>query len=42
MIGSWQEIGQAFSHFCISSLLLVLSACVTAAGEILMDGAISE
>lgn len=34
--GSWLEIGQTISFFCISSLLLVWSAGICAIGEILM------
>ncbi|TFY71502.1 hypothetical protein EVG20_g1485 [Dentipellis fragilis] len=34
--GSWLQIGQSISHFCITSLLLVFSAGVAAAGEHLM------
>ncbi|KAJ8474730.1 hypothetical protein ONZ51_g7029 [Trametes cubensis] len=36
--GSWLEIGQTISFFCISSLLLVWSAGICAAGELLMAG----
>ncbi|KAH9856208.1 PigN-domain-containing protein [Lenzites betulinus] len=36
--GSWLEIGQTISFFCISSLLLVWSAGICALGEVLMDG----
>ncbi|OSD03803.1 PigN-domain-containing protein [Trametes coccinea BRFM310] len=36
--GSWLEIGQTISFFCISSLLLVWSAGVCAVGELLMAG----
>ncbi|KDQ54666.1 hypothetical protein JAAARDRAFT_71932 [Jaapia argillacea MUCL 33604] len=35
-IGSWLEIGQTISFFCITSLLLVWSAGICAAGELLM------
>ncbi|KAH9925611.1 alkaline phosphatase-like protein [Epithele typhae] len=34
--GSWLEIGQTISFFCISSLLLVWSAGICALGEVLM------
>lgn len=34
--GSWLEIGQTISFFCISSLLLVWSAGICAVGEVLM------
>lgn len=34
--GSWLEIGQTISFFCITSLLLVWSAGICAAGEIIM------
>ncbi|KAH9017387.1 alkaline phosphatase-like protein [Lactarius pseudohatsudake] len=37
--GSWLQIGQSISHFCITSLLLVFSAGVTSFGETLMRGA---
>ncbi|KAI0061303.1 PigN-domain-containing protein [Artomyces pyxidatus] len=36
--GSWLQIGQSISHFCITSLLLVFSAGIAAAGELLMGG----
>ncbi|KAI0807038.1 alkaline phosphatase-like protein [Fomes fomentarius] len=36
--GSWLEIGQTISFFCISSLLLVWSAGISAVGEVLMAG----
>ncbi|KAF8518146.1 Phosphatidylinositolglycan class N-domain-containing protein [Hysterangium stoloniferum] len=36
--GSWLEIGQTISFFCITSLLLVWSAGVCVAGEWLMGG----
>ena len=36
--GSWLEIGQTISFFCISSLLLVWSAGICAVGEVLMAG----
>ncbi|KAJ3554357.1 hypothetical protein NM688_g3151 [Phlebia brevispora] len=34
--GSWLEIGQTISFFCISSMLLVWSAGICAVGEVLM------
>jgi len=34
--GSWLEIGQSLSYFCITSLLLVLSVRICAVGEYLM------
>ncbi|KAI0295105.1 PigN-domain-containing protein [Multifurca ochricompacta] len=34
--GSWLQIGQSISHFCITSLLLVLSAGIASIGEALM------
>lgn len=34
--GSWLEIGQSITFFCISSLLLLWSAGICAAGEYLM------
>ena len=34
--GSWLEIGQTISFFCITSLLLLWSAGICAAGEYLM------
>jgi hypothetical protein len=34
--GSWLEIGQSISFFCITSLLLVWSAGICYAGEVLM------
>ena len=36
--GSWLEIGQTISFFCISSLLLVWSAGICVLGEMLMAG----
>jgi hypothetical protein len=38
--GSWLEIGQSISHFCITSLLLVFSAGIASIGEALMRGAV--
>lgn len=38
--GSWLEIGQTISFFCITSLLLVWSAAMCVAGEWLMSGAL--
>ncbi|KAJ7242589.1 Phosphatidylinositolglycan class N-domain-containing protein [Mycena haematopus] len=40
--GSWLEIGQTISFFCISSLLLLWSAGICAGGEYLMADVISE
>ncbi|KAI0314892.1 Phosphatidylinositolglycan class N-domain-containing protein [Amylostereum chailletii] len=42
--GSWLEIGQSISHFCITSLLLVFSAGISALGGTLMgkNGLVSE
>ncbi|KAI0035528.1 Phosphatidylinositolglycan class N-domain-containing protein [Vararia minispora EC-137] len=37
--GSWLEIGQSISHFCITSLLLVFSAGIAALGERLIGDA---
>lgn len=34
--GSWLEIGQSITFFCIASLLLLWSAGICAAGEYLM------
>lgn len=34
--GSWLEIGQSISFFCITSLLLLWSAGICAAGEYLI------
>ncbi|EIM84449.1 PigN-domain-containing protein [Stereum hirsutum FP-91666 SS1] len=34
--GSWLEIGQSISYFCITSLLLVFSGGIAAAGRVLM------
>ncbi|KAI0290310.1 PigN-domain-containing protein [Russula brevipes] len=34
--GSWLQIGQSISHFCITSLLLVFSAGIAYVGEALM------
>ncbi|KAF8967451.1 Phosphatidylinositolglycan class N-domain-containing protein [Flammula alnicola] len=39
--GSWLEIGQSISFFCITSLLLLWSAGICAAGEYLMADVIS-
>ena len=36
IVGSWLEIGQTISFFCISSMLLVFSAGVCGVGEMLM------
>ena len=35
-IGSWLEIGQSISFFCITSMLLLWSAGICATGEYLM------
>lgn len=35
-LGSWLEIGQSISFFCITSLLLLWSAGIYAVGEYLM------
>lgn len=40
--GSWLEIGQSISFFCITSLLLVWSAGICALGESLMAGTFVE
>lgn len=40
--GSWLEIGQSISFFCITSLLLVWSAGICALGESLMAGVLLE
>jgi phosphatidylinositol glycan class N len=37
LLGSWLEIGQSITFFCIASLLLVWSAGICAAGEFLME-----
>ncbi|KDQ23723.1 hypothetical protein PLEOSDRAFT_1094573 [Pleurotus ostreatus PC15] len=39
--GSWLEIGQSISFFCITSLLLLWSAGICAAGEYLMSDVLS-
>jgi len=39
--GSWLEIGQSITFFCIASLLLVWSAGICAAGEFLMADTLS-
>jgi len=38
--GSWLEIGQSISFFCITSVLLVWSAGLNALGEVLMADAL--
>ena len=38
--GSWLQIGQSISHFCITSLLLVFSAGIASVGEALMRGSV--
>ena len=40
--GSWLEIGQSITFFCIASLLLVWSAGICALGESLMAGTLAE
>jgi len=40
--GSWLEIGQSISFFCITSLLLVWSAGICALGEGLMAETLVE
>ena len=40
--GSWLEIGQSISFFCITSLLLVWSAGICAVGEYLMGDALIQ
>jgi phosphatidylinositol glycan class N len=39
--GSWLEIGQSISFFCITSLLLLWAAGICAAGEYLLTDAIA-
>ncbi|KAJ3517601.1 hypothetical protein NLJ89_g404 [Agrocybe chaxingu] len=39
--GSWLEIGQSITFFCIASLLLLWSAGISAAGEFLMSDVIT-
>jgi hypothetical protein len=39
--GSWLQIGQSISHFCITSLLLVFSAGIASVGETLMRGSVT-
>jgi len=39
--GSWLEIGQSITFFCIASLLLLWSAGICAGGEYLMADVIS-
>ena len=41
-VGSWLEIGQSISFFCITSLLLVWSAGICVLGERLMAGTLVE
>jgi GPI ethanolamine phosphate transferase 1 len=41
LLGSWLEIGQSITFFCIASLLLVWSAGICAAGEFLMGDTLS-
>jgi len=40
--GSWLEIGQSISFFCITSLLLVWSAGICMLGESLMAGTLAK
>ena len=40
--GSWLEIGQTISFFCVASLLLVWSAGICAIGEVLMGETVSQ
>lgn len=40
--GSWLEIGQSISFFCITSMLLLWSAGICAAGEYLMKDVVLE
>jgi hypothetical protein len=41
-VGSWLEIGQSISFFCITSLLLVWSSGICAAGELMMEETIKS
>ena len=41
-LGSWLEIGQTISFFCVASLLLVWSAGICTIGEILMARSITR
>jgi GPI ethanolamine phosphate transferase 1 len=40
--GSWLEIGQSISFFCITSLLLVWSGGICAIGELMMEETIKS
>ena len=40
--GSWLEIGQSISFFCITSLLLLWSAGICATGEYLMKDVLPQ
>ncbi|KAG2013076.1 GPI ethanolamine phosphate transferase 1 [Coprinopsis cinerea AmutBmut pab1-1] len=40
--GSWLEIGQSISFFCITSLLLLWAALICAIGEYLMSGTVTH
>ena len=40
--GSWLEIGQSISFFCITSLLLLWSAGISATGEYLMKDVLPQ
>lgn len=42
LLGSWLEIGQTISFFCITSLLLVWSGALCALGEHLMADVLRE
>ena len=42
ILGSWLEIGQSITFFCIASLLLVWSAGICVAGEYLMADSLSQ
>ena len=40
--GSWLEIGQSISFFCITSMLLLWSAGICATGEYLMKDVLHQ
>lgn len=40
--GSWLEIGQSISFFCITSMLLLWSAGICATGEYLMEDVLPQ
>lgn len=40
--GSWLEIGQSISFFCITSMLLLWSAGICATGEYLMKDVLPQ